>query len=383
MLDGIELNHYDVKSFESNLIERLPISQALLKSIRLLGEYRGKQQLFREQSPHVLATLRQAAIIQSTESSNRIEGVTAPLERIKALVAEKTRPRDRSEQEIAGYRDALNTIHANFTDMPFTAGLVLQLHRDLFKHTTEPGGHWKSSRNEITELRPDGSRFVRFQPVAPHLTEDHMNRLHERFQATWNSQEIEPLLLIPAYVLDFLCIHPFRDGNGRVARLLTLLLLYKAGYEVGRFISLELIVEQTKAGYYDSLYRASLKWHDGSHNLLPWTEYFLGVMLLAAYRDFEKRVGLVTGGKGAKTAGIIGAIRDFQQDFSVADLRKCCPHVSVDLIRKTLHELKRKNQVECLGRGAGARWRKRTEFGKGQLGSTPANYVFDQTLLPI
>ncbi len=383
MLDGTELNPHRVKSFETNLIERQPISQTLLKSIRLLGEHRGKQQLFREQSPQVLETLRQAAVIQSTESSNRIEGVTAPLERIKALIAQKTKPRDRSEQEIAGYRDALSTIHGNFAAMPFTPGLVLQLHRDLFKHTPESGGIWKSTSNEITELRPDGSRFVRFQPVAPHLTEDYMNRLHERFQSAWNSQEIEPLLLIPAYVLDFLCIHPFRDGNGRIARLLSLLLLYKAGYEVGRFISLELIVEQARDGYYDSLYRSSLKWHEGRHSLQPWTEYFLGVMLLAAYRDFEKRVGLVTGGRGSKTAGIVSAIRDFQKDFSVADLRKCCPHVSQDLIRKTLHELKKTKQIECLGRGVGALWRKRPEFGGRQLGNNPANYVIDQKLLPI
>jgi len=162
-----------------------------------------------------------------------------------------------SEQEIAGYRDVLKTIHTSHAHMPFSVGLVQQLHRDLFKFTNEQGGHWKSSSNEIAELRPDGTKFVRFVPVAAHLAEDAMRSLHDRFRELWEENQVDPLMLIPAYVLDFLCIHPFRDGNGRMARLLSLLLLYQAGYEVGRFISLELIVEQTKQGYYDSLYQSS------------------------------------------------------------------------------------------------------------------------------
>jgi Fic family protein len=173
----------------------------------LLGEFRGKEELFKKQLPQALETLRQAAIIQSTESSNRIEGVTAPHQRIVQLVAKKTKPRDRSEQEIAGYRDVLNTIHANHTHMPFGAGLVLQLHRDMFKFTSECGGQWKSSSNEIAEIRPDGTRFVRFTPVAPHLTEDAMRSLHDRFRELWESQQIEPLLLIPALYLGF-SLHP-------------------------------------------------------------------------------------------------------------------------------------------------------------------------------
>ena len=211
----------------------------------------------------------------------------------------------------------LNTIHANHAHMPFGAGLVLQMHRDLFKFTTERGGQWKSSSNEIAELRPDGTKFVRFTPVAPHLTDDAMRSLHDRFRDLWEGQQIEPLLLIPAYVLDFLCIHPFRDGNGRMARLLTLLLLYQAGYEVGRFISLELIVEETKQGYYESLYKSSQDWHAAKHSLLPWWEYFLGVMLLAAYREFESRVGIMTTSRGAKTGMILNAIRDFRGEFTV------------------------------------------------------------------
>lgn len=254
-----------MQSFEPGFIERQPITQNLLRTIRLIGEYKGKQELFKEQSPQVLETLKQAAIIQSTESSNRIEGVEAPLQRIKALVAQKVTPQNRSEQEIAGYRDVLNTIHASGANIPFSAGIVLQLHRDLYQFLPGDGGRWKSSDNNITETRPDGTTVVRFETVSAFLTPSAMTQLHERFHALLRADEVEPLLLIPTYVLDFLCIHPFRDGNGRMARLLTLLLLYQAGYEVGRYISLEKIVERTKESYYDTLYQSSVGWHEGQH----------------------------------------------------------------------------------------------------------------------
>jgi Fic family protein len=230
-------------SFEEGFIESQQLNQRLLQTIRLLGEYKGKQELFKQQAPQVLGTLRQAAVIQSTESSNRIEGITVPLERIKKLVTEKTTPRDRSEQEIAGYRDVLTTIHTSYTHIPFSTGVILQLHRDLYQFAVNTGGRWKTVDNEISATYPDGTKVVRFQPTPAYGTPAAMERLQERFNRLWESGEIEPLLLIPTYILDFLCIHPFLDGNGRMARLLTLLLLYKAGYEVGRFISLERIVE--------------------------------------------------------------------------------------------------------------------------------------------
>jgi Fic family protein len=347
-----------MNSFAPGFIERQPIPQNLLRTIRLLGEFKGKEEMFKKQSPQALETLRQAAVILSTESSNRIEGVTAPHERIVQLVAKKTKPRDRSEQEIAGYRDVLNTIHTSHAHMPFTVGLVLQLHRDLFKFTTERGGQWKSSSNEIAELRADGTKFVRFTPVAPHLTEDAMRSLHDRFRGLWEGNQTEPLLLIPAFVLDFLCIHPFRDGNGRMARLLSLLLLYQAGYEVGRFISLELIVEETKQGYYDSLYNSSQDWHDAKHSLLPWWEYFLGVMLLTAYREFEKRTGILTTTRGAKTAMVLDAIGRLPDGFKMVDLERVCPNVTRDMIRVVLNGLKKEKKIYCEGFGGAAIWKK-------------------------
>ncbi len=348
-----------MQSFEAGFIEQQQITQGLLQTIRTIGEYKGKQELFKEQAPQALETLRQVAIIQSTESSNRIEGITAPLERIKELVASKTTPRDRSEQEIAGYRDVLNTIHASYAHIPFTPGVVQQLHRDLYQFAVGAGGRWKSADNQISETRPDGTKFVRFQPVPAYSTPLAMERLHERFNTFFGSGEIEPLLLISSYVLDFLCIHPFSDGNGRLARLLTLLLLYKAGYEVGRFISLERIVERTKESYYDTLYQSSQGWHQGQHNLLPWWEYFLGVVVLSAYREFEQRVGLVTSVKGAKTAMILDAISNLPVEFSIRDLQERCPTVGIDLIRRILRQERTDGRLECLGRGPDARWRKK------------------------
>lgn len=348
-----------MKSLNPEFLQRQPITQNILQTIRRIAEYKGKQDLYKEQSPQILETLRQAAIIQSTESSNRLEGITAPLERIRDLVAQKTTPRNRSEQEIAGYRDVLNAIHANYADIPFTTGVVLQFHRDLYQFNPGQGGKWKPVDNEITEIQSNGTKVVRFYPVPAHMTPDAMETLHKQFAELWQTGEIEPLLLISTYILDFLCIHPFLDGNGRMARLLTLLLLYKAGYEVGRYISLEQMVEKTKESYYDTLYTSSQGWHEAEHAILPWWEYFLGVMLFGAYQEFERRVGLVTAGRGSKTAMILDAIGHCMNDFTIRDLQERCPQVGIDLIRRILREQRDAGKLECLGRGPNARWRNR------------------------
>jgi len=347
-----------LKSFDPGFLEHQHIPLRTLGTIRLLGEYKGKEELFQQQTPQALETLRQVAIIQSTESSNRIEGIVASPERLKRLVEQKVTPRNRSEQEIAGYRDVLSTIHANYPHIPFTLNLVLQLHRDLYQFLPQEGGRWKPTNNEIVETAANGSRIVRFSPVPAHLTPEAMDRLHNRFNELWDQGEIDPLLLIPAYVLDFLCIHPFTDGNGRMARLLTLLLLYKAGYEVGRYISLERMIEEQRQGYYDALYLSSQGWHDGQHQLLPWWEYFLGVMLLRAYRKFEERVRLIATGRGTKTTMVLDMINRMVGDFTIRDLKERCPHVGVDLIRRILRQEREADRLECLGRGPDARWRR-------------------------
>lgn len=346
-----------MKSFETGLVENQKVTQDLLQVVRQLGEFKGREGLYRAQAPQVLETLRQAAIVQSTESSNRIEGITAPIKVIRDLVSEKTTPKDRPQQEIAGYRDVLNTIHGNFADMLLTSGLVRQLHRDLYRYTGQTGGRWKNVENEITEMLPNGKTIVRFSTVPMAITPDFMDALHRQMKTRWEQGRVEKLLLVPAYILDFLCIHPFVDGNGRMARLLSLLLLYQAGFTVGRYISLEKIVEESKETYYDALKASSRDWHKGRHDLLPWTEYFLGVVL-AAYREMEQRVGMISTAKGAKRQMILDAIAHKYGDFSASEIQEACPSVGVDLIRRVLHEERKANQLECLGRGPKARWRR-------------------------
>lgn len=324
--------------------------------MREIGRLRGKEELYQKQVPQVLETLRAVAMIQSVESSNRIEGIVAPAERIRLLVERKTTPVGRSELEIAGYRDVLATIHANYASIPFTPGVVLQFHRDLLSFTPSPGGRWKSTDNQIIERHPDGTVRIRFTPLAASLTPDAMERLHERFNVLMGEGKYDPLILIPTYVLDFLCIHPFSDGNGRMARLLTLLLLYQAGYQVGRYISLEMVTEHHREGYYEALERSSTGWHEGSHSLLPWWEYFLGVMLRDAYQQLEQRVGMVQGRRGAKTALVLDTINHIVGEFSVADIRERCPGVGLDLIRLLLKKERKEGRLVCTGRGPDARW---------------------------
>lgn len=348
-----------MRSFQNNFIHNHPITHRILSIVRHLGECRGKQDLYKEQSPQMLETLRQTAIIQSVESSNRLEGITAPHKRIKEIVQQKTTPVNRSEQEIAGYRDVLNMIHSYYDGMEVTSGLILQLHRDLYKYIPGRGGKWKSTDNEIIEKLPDGSNFVRFKPVPAFLTSETMNKLNRDYNEIRQSGEIEQLLLIPSYILDFLCIHPFGDGNGRIARLLSLLLLYKAGYEVGRYISLEKTVEETRESYYDTLFKSSQGWHEGNHSLLPWWEYFLGVMMQGAYGEFESRVGIITSAKGGKTSMILDFINRTTGTFSIKDIQDACPVVSIDMIRKILKSEKKAGNIECLGRGPNAKWRKK------------------------
>ena len=348
-----------MRSFAPAFLDKIVIPQRLITTIRQIGEYKGKQELYKQQAPEMLENLRQVAMIQSTESSNRLEGIVADEKRLRALVAEKTAPANRSEAEIAGYRDVLNTIHASYDHIPFTDNVVLQLHRDLMKYSGKEGGRWKSAANEITETLPDGSKNIRFMPVAPHQTADHMRILHERYSELAKEQDWEPLLLIPFYVLDFLCIHPFLDGNGRMARLLTVLLLYQHGYEVGRYVSLERIVEQSKESYYDTLFVSSQGWHEGEHNILPWTEYLLGT-ILAAYREFEGRFGRISTGAGSKTDMVLNAIEGMIADFSVADLARACPMVSQDMIRLLLSKLRKEGKVEPVRMGRFATWRKLT-----------------------
>jgi Fic family protein len=344
-----------MRSFEHGYLLDAPISHSMAMTMRALGELRGRQTLYAEQSPEVLETLRRTAMIQSAESSNRIEGIVVPDDRIAPLVDRKTRPRDRSEQEVAGYRDVLAAIHANYANQRLSPALIKGWHRAMHSYTNEKGGDWKAKDNAILEVRPDGRQVVRFKPVSAVGTPSFVAAAVEQFQQAMAEGKADPLLLIASFILDFECIHPFMDGNGRIGRLLTLLLLYQSGYEVGRYISLERIVEESKETYYESLHRSSQGWHEARHDLRPWWEYFLGT-LTAAYREFESRVGTITSARGAKREMVGNAIQRLPARFRFADLQRACPGVSYPTLRRALADLRRKRRLRCLGRGRDAQW---------------------------
>lgn len=342
-------------SFDPAYLNQLRFGPAELTTLRGLGQYRGREELFARQAPEALAALREVAFIESAESSNRIEGVTAPRERIEALVLRPTAPTDRSEQEIAGYRDALNLIHESAREMAFTSNVILQLHGMLYRYHPGTGGRWKGAPNEIVERAPDGSvARVRFVPVSPVATPQAMEELGAGYARAQDAQR-DPLLLIPLAILDFLCIHPFADGNGRMARLLTLLLLYRSGYEVGRYVSLERVVEESKETYYEALEASSQGWHESAHDPLPWVRYLWGV-LVAAYKEFEERVGSIREGRGSKTEMVEQAVARRSRAFHITEIEAECPGVSREMVRHVLQRLRDEGHLVIEGRGRGSKW---------------------------
>lgn len=336
-------------------LARLRFDTQQLATLRALGEYRGKQQLYVAQSPEVLSDLRQVAVVESTESSSRLEGVVVAAHRLKSLVLKNATPQSRSEQEVAGYRDALSLIHESGEQMPFSEGTVLQLHGMLYRYMPQPGGHWKATNNDIIERHPDGRSRIRFRPVAAHLTPMAMADMIARYRTALDQHLADPLVLVPLVILDFLCIHPFPDGNGRMARLLTLQLLYHFDYVVGRFISLERIFEESKESYYETLEASSQGWHDASHNIAPWLDYFWGA-LLRAYKEFEERVGTIERGRGAKGDRVRAEILKRQLPFSISEIEEACPGISRDMVRVILRAMKAEGLIEPNGKGRAAKW---------------------------
>ena len=343
-----------MKSLTTGCLAGLTFSTEQVSTLKHIGEYKGKQALFQHQTPEILESLKQTAIIESTESSNRIEGVTAPPDRIEALVLKTTTPQNRSEQEIAGYRDALALIHESAAHMALSVNVVLQLHSLIYRYMANPGGHWKLADNEIVEKNAEGTvQRIRFKPVSAVETPQAMEDLVQSYKATINDHE--PLIIIPLAILDFLCIHPFGDGNGRVARLLTLMLLYHFDYQVGRYISLERIFEESKETYYQTLEKSSQGWHQGKHDVMPWLTYFWGV-LLRAYREFEERVGTIRTSRGSKTEQIRKAVERRIGPFAISDIERDCPGTSRDMIRLVLRQLKADGVIAPQGKGRGAKW---------------------------
>ncbi len=345
-----------MKSFTSEFLSS-SVPMGLLWLSGAVMESKGRQELFEHQKPELLRTLRQVAMIQSVESSNRIEGVTVEHSRLKPLVMGKVTPRDRSEEEIVGYRKALSWIHESHDSIVFSSDTLKELHQLAQGGFSGDAGEYKQKNNDIIELFPDGRRQVRFQTVSVEETPDQIEQLCLAYHHVMDQGLLPPLIAIASVVFDFLCIHPFRDGNGRVARLLVLLLLYHHDFRVGRYISLERIVEETKEGYYDTLGQSSQGWHEGQHDLTPWWSYFLST-IKQAYRKFEERVQQISTQPTSKTEMVRLVIETLPHEFTMAQVQDLCPDTSRELIRKVLRELRDAGSLATTGRGRGAKWKK-------------------------
>ena len=342
-----------MKTFDYNKLNKKSWNTDILNLIAKIHEYKGKQELFIRQKPKELGRLIAIAKIQSTEASNRIEGIVTSSTRMKQLFNEKTTPRNREENEIMGYRDVLNTIHENYEYIPLRPSYILQLHRDLLKRTgLSYGGRFKNVQNYISETKPDGTTFTRFTPIAPYDTPEAVENLCHAYEQALASEKIDPLLLIPIFVCDFLCIHPFNDGNGRMSRLLTLLLLYKSGYSVGKYISLEKWIEQTKDRYYDTLEAASIGWHEGKNDPTPFVRYMLQV-ILACYTEFAERTDVTSIADTGHSAYKI--VKSFTEKklgkFTSSEIVVNCPHIGRSSVLYALKKLTKEGLIIKKGTG--------------------------------
>ena len=327
-----------MRDFRYSEISRRTWDSELLGLIAAVYKEAGKQELYLKQRPAELEKLVEVAKIQSTEASNAIEGIVTTSTRIKRLMAEKTAPRNRNEQEIAGYRDVLNIIHENFDAIPLSRNFILQLHKILFSHLNNPmAGQTKTVQNYIGATYPDGRTETLFTPLAPYETPKALDRICEEYNRVVGNMELEPLIAIPVFIHDFLCIHPFNDGNGRMSRLLTTLLLYRAGFAVGKYVSLEAKIAKNKDLYYEALRRSQNGWREGADDPVPFIKYLLGTVL-AAYKDFEERFSLVEIKRSA-----LDTVREASKTkvgrFSKQDIRDLCPALSVSSVETALRKL--------------------------------------------
>lgn len=333
----------------SNL--KVPVTTAWLLGTCM--EAKGKQDLWVQQRPEVLKALREQALVQSAESSNRIEGVIVAPERLRPILLGNARPMDRSEEELVGYRQALNWIFSRKRPPKLEPRLVRKLHEMAQGGFSGDAGKWKTRDNEIIEIAPDGKRTIRFVPTPAKKVPDTIERLCTAYREVSDSEHMPPLLAMATFVLDFLCVHPFRDGNGRVSRLLTTLLLQEHGFVVARYISLERLVEETKEDYYEVLRRCSKGWHEGKNEIVPWWNYLLGVVK-RGYGEFERRMEKY--GDVGKTDLVRAAIERLASPFSASEVKAQCPSVSAQLVKKVLADLKKEGRLRLKGRGRGARW---------------------------
>lgn len=339
-----------MRDFHYTAIREQKWDSEILGLIAAIYKEAGKQEMYLKQRPEELEKLVEIAKVQSTEASNAIEGIVTTSTRIRQLVEEKTVPRNRDEQEIAGYRDALNIIHENFDAIPITRNYILQLHKVLYSHMNNPmAGQTKSVQNYISATYPNGHTETLFTPLAPFETPEALERICDEYNRVIGNMEAEPLIVIPIFIHDFLCIHPFNDGNGRMSRLLTTLLLYRNGFYVGKYISLEAKIAKNKDLYYAALRQAQEGWHEGTEDAVPFIKYLLGI-ILSAYRDFEERFSLVEQKKPALETVRQATLNKIGR-FSKQDIRELCPALSVSSIEGALRKLVASGELKREGNG--------------------------------
>ena len=339
-----------MREFNYTAISRQKWDSEILGLIAAIYKEAGKQEQYLKQRPDELEKLVEIAKIQSTEASNAIEGIVTTDTRIRQLVEQKTAPKNRSEQEIAGYRDVLSIIHESFDAIPITQNYILQLHKILYSHTNNPiAGQTKNVQNYISATYPDGHTETLFTPLAPYETPPSLDKICEEYNRVIGNLELEPLIAIPVFIHDFLCIHPFNDGNGRMSRLLTTLLLYRNGFYVGKYISLEAKIAKNKDLYYDALGASQDGWHEGKDDPVPFIKYLLGT-ILAAYKDFEDRFALVE-----KKLPALETVRMATGNkigrFTKQDIRELCPSLSVSTIEGALRKLVAAGELRREGKG--------------------------------
>lgn len=340
------MHTFDYKESPKNLL-----TPEIVNMLSSLHEFRGKQELYIEAESDILTALLNIAKIQSTKASNKIEGIYTSDERLEALVMEKAEPQNRSEEEIAGYREVLATVHDSYEYISIRPNNILQLHRDLYGFSSsDTGGRFKNTDNVIAESGKVGKQRVRFAPVPAFQTAEAMEALCSEFNSAIDRSEYDPLLLIPMFILDFLCIHPFNDGNGRMSRLLTLLLLYRSGYIVGKYISMEMLIEKTKETYYEALQNSSIGWHDNTSDYTSFVRYYLGVVL-KGYNDFQDRVEHLKYRKISKTERVKAVFEKKLGIIKKSDIATLCPDISETTIERSLKELLESGYIEKVGKG--------------------------------
>ena len=327
------------------------LTPEIVQMVSSIYEHKGKQELFLEANVDELKTLLEVALIQSTGASNRIEGIFTSDKRLEELVSQKAEPRNRSEQEIAGYREVLSTIYEGYEYINPRPNIILQLHRDLYSYSQGgAGGSYKNSDNVIAETDAEGHQKARFIPVPAFQTAEAMEELCARFLEAWEADRIDKLVLIPMFILDFLCIHPFNDGNGRMSRLLTLLLFFKAGYIVGKYVSMEMLIEKTKETYYEALQASSTGWHEGENSYEPFVKYYLGIML-KAYNEFESRVEHLKHRSLSKPDRIKAVIDNKVGKITKKEIMELCPDISKITVERTLTNLVKSGYIAKVGAG--------------------------------